>query len=254
MASGHDPEKSQNVDIDSYFNFLDLEDPDPDALDAAAKLETGLADSEEVSAPEFTEPIPAIDRPDEVKRRLDVAEVRKLRQLAEPAQGTLDISLARSLTLTLRSLDRLTNTLRMFILLFMVSAGAVLLFSYYISCTMAQSCFWTIMASSRITTVSPSVPPSDTRSESSISDPAQDDFFREAVNAAMEAVKLGETAQSATDWDHASVAWITAIKMMQAVSPTHNKYDLAQQKAQEYLGKLAIAQRRARDLRSLQSN
>jgi hypothetical protein len=250
MTSGHDPEKPQNVDIDSYFNFLDLDDPDPDALNAAARPDPGLTGSET----ELAEPIPPGGFSEEAKRRLDVAEMRRLRKLAEPVQQSSDTSLTRSLALTLKSLDRLTNTLRVFILLFMVSAGAALFFSYYISCTTAQSCFWTMTTSSKVTTVSPPVPQSKPQSEPLTVDPAQEDFFREAVNAAMQAVKIGETAQSATDWDHASVAWIAAIEMMQAVPPNSSRYELAQQKAQEYLGKLAIAQRRARTLRSLQLN
>lgn len=74
---------------------------------------------------------------------------------------------------------------------------------------------------------------------------AQDDTFRQAVNRASSAVAIGQSAQSASDWDLAANRWQQAIALMQQVpshSPDHGQ---AQAKVREYQQYLSAAQRRA---------
>jgi predicted aspartyl protease len=74
---------------------------------------------------------------------------------------------------------------------------------------------------------------------------AQNDTFRQAVNRASSAVAIGQSAQSASDWELAATRWQQAIALMQQVpshSPNHGQ---AQAKVREYQQYLSAAQRRA---------
>lgn len=66
--------------------------------------------------------------------------------------------------------------------------------------------------------------------------------FRIAVNKAMTAAELTQTATFREDWHTVATLWHDAVTMMQAV-PMHNQsYDLAQSKAEEYQSNLSYAQ------------
>lgn len=57
--------------------------------------------------------------------------------------------------------------------------------------------------------------------------------FREAVNVAMEAAELTQTATTDSDWQTVAQHWQTAVEMMKAVPDDHAKYAIAQQRATE---------------------
>lgn len=68
--------------------------------------------------------------------------------------------------------------------------------------------------------------------------------FRWAVNRAMNAAELTQTASSKDEWSTVSAWWEEAIELMKAVPKSHPKYQLAQDKIQEYQQKLTYAQSR----------
>lgn len=72
------------------------------------------------------------------------------------------------------------------------------------------------------------------------------DPFRDAVNTALAATDLNETAESTTDWREVALQWQRAIELMKAVPKSHEKYDVAQERALEtYPKNLAYAQGKA---------
>lgn len=66
--------------------------------------------------------------------------------------------------------------------------------------------------------------------------------FRWAVNRAMSAAELTQTASSKDEWSTIASWWEDAIDLMKSVPRTHPKHELAQQKVQEYQQKLEYAQ------------
>ncbi|MBD2102449.1 hypothetical protein [Leptolyngbya sp. FACHB-261] len=72
----------------------------------------------------------------------------------------------------------------------------------------------------------------------------QSDFFRQAVDTAVSAANLVQTAQSKTDWDLVVTQWQEAIALMKAVPKTHERWQLAQTKIGEYQRNLVYAQKR----------
>lgn len=72
------------------------------------------------------------------------------------------------------------------------------------------------------------------------------DPFRDAVNTALAATELNETAETSEDWREVAIQWTRAIELMKAVPKSHEKYDIAQQRALEaYPKNLAYAQGKA---------
>ncbi len=78
--------------------------------------------------------------------------------------------------------------------------------------------------------------------------PAQrsQNFFREGVNRAQSAVAIGQSAQSADDWNLAASRWQQASQLMQQVPSSDPNYATAQQKVKEYQQNGAAAQQRAK--------
>ena len=83
--------------------------------------------------------------------------------------------------------------------------------------------------------------------EGLVSSPSSDfDPFRDAVNTALAASELNETAITTADWREVAIQWTRAIELMKAVPKDHEKYDVAQQRALEaYPKNLAYAQGKA---------
>lgn len=69
------------------------------------------------------------------------------------------------------------------------------------------------------------------------------DPFRDAVNKAMNAANLTQTASNKAQWNTVASDWQQAIDLMKSVPKTHPKYQLAQQKATEYQNNLNYAQK-----------
>ncbi len=73
----------------------------------------------------------------------------------------------------------------------------------------------------------------------------QSDVFREAVNKAISAAQLTQSAKSKTEWNQVANQWETAIALMKTVPEFSPNYALAQKKAIEYQGNLEYANRAA---------
>lgn len=69
------------------------------------------------------------------------------------------------------------------------------------------------------------------------------DPFRDAVNKAMNAANLTQTASNKAQWNTVASDWQQAIDLMKSVPKTHPKYQLAQQKATEYQNNLNYAKK-----------
>ncbi|HEY9600275.1 MAG TPA: hypothetical protein V6C85_01600 [Allocoleopsis sp.] len=71
--------------------------------------------------------------------------------------------------------------------------------------------------------------------------PQQIDPFTKAINKAMRAATLAQSAQTRQEWDTVASGWIQAIASMQAVPPNNPKRAYAQKKVAEYLKNLDMA-------------
>jgi ribosomal protein S27E len=72
-----------------------------------------------------------------------------------------------------------------------------------------------------------------------------DNIWREAVNSAMRAANLAQTAETQQQWNRVVLQWQEAINLMKAVPASDPNYTTAQQKVIEYQNYLNIAQQRA---------
>ncbi|MGA1410954.1 MAG: hypothetical protein ACO37W_14610 [Prochlorotrichaceae cyanobacterium] len=73
--------------------------------------------------------------------------------------------------------------------------------------------------------------------------------WRDAINAAMEAAVLAQTAQTAEDWGAVAETWDQSVQLLLLVPETDPNYLTAQDKIVEYTNNLDIA--RARELKAL---
>ncbi|BAY14771.1 hypothetical protein NIES21_05290 [Anabaenopsis circularis NIES-21] len=73
----------------------------------------------------------------------------------------------------------------------------------------------------------------------------QSDNFRGAVNQAISAANLTQSAKSQTEWQNIVKQWEAAISMMQSVPLSSPNYEIAQQKIIEYQRNLSYAQKNA---------
>jgi hypothetical protein len=88
---------------------------------------------------------------------------------------------------------------------------------------------------------SPSVTPTPIASTSSATSSPQHDFFGEAVNKAMSAATITQSATSKDDWNLVASQWQEAIALMKAVPGASPNYALAQKKVVEYQPNLEYA-------------
>ncbi|HEY9601179.1 MAG TPA: hypothetical protein V6C85_06180, partial [Allocoleopsis sp.] len=95
-----------------------------------------------------------------------------------------------------------------------------------------------------IATQSPSVTQTPIASASPAASP-QLDSFTKAVNTAMNAATITQSATSQNDWLLVVSQWQEAIALMEAVPSSHSKYTVAQQKVIEYQRNLDYAQKNA---------
>jgi hypothetical protein len=86
----------------------------------------------------------------------------------------------------------------------------------------------------------PSVTPTPVTSASPASSP-QPNSFREAVNKAMSAATITQSAKSKDDWNLVASQWQEAIALMKAVPASSPNYALAQKKVVEYQPNLDYA-------------
>jgi hypothetical protein len=88
---------------------------------------------------------------------------------------------------------------------------------------------------------SPSATPTPIASTSSATSSPQHDFFGEAVNKAMSAATITQSATSKDDWNLVASQWQEAIALMKAVPGSSPNYALAQKKVVEYQPNLDYA-------------
>ncbi|HBE19356.1 MAG TPA: hypothetical protein DEG17_23580 [Cyanobacteria bacterium UBA11149] len=91
---------------------------------------------------------------------------------------------------------------------------------------------------------SPIIESSPIQSPSPISSP-QADVFREAVNKAISAAQLTQSAKSKAQWNQVANEWESAIAFMETVPESSPNYAIAQKKAIEYQENLDYAKRAA---------
>jgi WD40 repeat protein len=72
---------------------------------------------------------------------------------------------------------------------------------------------------------------------------SQSDNFRQAVNVAINAANLTQTATSLQEWQQVVNHWQKAIKLMQTISISSIHYPVAQQKMIEYQRNLNYARK-----------
>jgi hypothetical protein len=84
----------------------------------------------------------------------------------------------------------------------------------------------------------------DTKQHGPTVETLKSEAFRWAVNRAMSAAELTQTADSRDEWSIVSAWWKEAIELMGAVPRSHPKYQLAQQKVEEYQQNLTYAETR----------
>lgn len=102
--------------------------------------------------------------------------------------------------------------------------------------------------SSTSSTESTSDPSSTTtpgKASTSTSAPATADPWRDAVNKAMSAAKLAQTANTKADWNKVASEWQQAVDLMKKVPQSNPNYQTAQQKAVDYQKNLDVAKQRA---------
>jgi hypothetical protein len=75
--------------------------------------------------------------------------------------------------------------------------------------------------------------------------PSQTDAFRWAVNRAMSAAEITQTAQTQDEWLTVVDWWKESIRLMESVPFTSDDYKTAQEKVREYQKNLAYAQRQS---------
>jgi hypothetical protein len=75
--------------------------------------------------------------------------------------------------------------------------------------------------------------------------PSQTDTFRWAVNRAMSAAEITQTAQTKDEWLTVADGWKESIRLMQSVAYTSTDHKVAQEKVKEYQQNLAYAQQKS---------
>ncbi|MCA1994840.1 MAG: hypothetical protein LDL41_22745 [Coleofasciculus sp. S288] len=70
---------------------------------------------------------------------------------------------------------------------------------------------------------------------------SQSEAFRQAVNKAMNAAQLTQSAKSDEEWNSVAISWQEAVDLMKAVPASSSKYPVAQKKVSEYQRNLQYA-------------
>jgi hypothetical protein len=253
---------SSAVDVDTYFDTLDFDVYD---LDITTSWIKNNASERRFQLPEpiYEPAYPEIKQPlSEVDLEQATYEVRLLARQLENSPFNMADSLAGSLEES--DCDSLPQRLKYWSAIRRLSVGVGLLvislsaYAYYTPCSTAMSCFGTAkrqlvgLVSDRPHPVKASSTASSranpkTQAIAPASTPVTPDPFREAVNQAMQAAELTQTAHSSTDWETVVNTWLEAIRLMNITPSTNPRYRTAALKVEEYANNLAYAQRRMRE-------
>lgn len=85
----------------------------------------------------------------------------------------------------------------------------------------------------------------DTPTAEAATEEVVEDSFGDAVNAAVEAAEVTQTAQTPEEWSQVMDLWDKSIELMKAVPEASENYQTAQQKAVEYQENLEYAKQNA---------
>lgn len=107
----------------------------------------------------------------------------------------------------------------------------------------AAGCSQTQLPQATRAPLEPSIQPPAEAGSSSI--PPQSDRFSQAINTAMGAAILTQSALSGHDWNEVASRWQKAIALLKSLPTSHPKKALAQQKIAEYQRALTYAQQQA---------
>jgi hypothetical protein len=109
---------------------------------------------------------------------------------------------------------------------------------YYQNCTKAGNCLW------NLTLTFPQEKSGQLLQETlpQVPKPLSSDPFREGVKKAMSAVELAKMANNRKQWSVVVEHWLESIHLMNSVPRSHAKFDVAQEKAREYIDYLEYAQ------------
>jgi hypothetical protein len=243
-----------NVDIDAYFDSLDFDVFD---LDMTANLIKPKGSERRFQLPEPTYQPANLD----IKQPLDqialeqaTYEVRLLaRQLentpfniVEPLEEGYDAPPSP------RSNDR-TKGHRLSVVVVGVLLASLSVYVHYSKCATATSCAQRAKEQlvgqlvKRFGDRPHRVDMSSPINYTSLAIAPTADPFRTAVNQAMRAAELTQTATSANDWETVANTWLEAIRLMNITPATNPRYSTAALKVEEYAKNLAYAQRRMRE-------
>lgn len=78
--------------------------------------------------------------------------------------------------------------------------------------------------------------------------------FKQAVNEAMVAAELTQTAQSSQEWFSVVSKWVKAANLMEEVPSSHPHYKIAQKKVVEYRSNWEYARQNFKNYRSQEKN
>lgn len=133
-----------------------------------------------------------------------------------------------------------------------LSISAVALYQYLIRCSYRGTCLWASLKNTQNALTlgdeqKTSLPTATQLTGSTITTPNP---FREAVNKATNAVRLGEIAATEEEWDKVVDEWLSAIRLMQSIPKSSPRYELAQEKVREYIGYLSSVRQQAKIYRN----
>ncbi|MBD2461500.1 hypothetical protein H6G89_10610 [Oscillatoria sp. FACHB-1407] len=247
-----------NVDIDTYFDTLDFDVSDADVTTNLIKASN--------SECRFQLPVPVYEAThSEIKTPLGqlaleqaAYEVSLLARQLESAPFHIIEPFEHRYPDTLPRGSKPSAILRHSVIAFGLIASTLPVYIHYSQCSSATSCFQ--QAQSQVMEVVGNAKPFPQQGHrpqpmqmlpNTVSSPQAiapvEDPFREAVNQAMRAAELTQTATQATEWETVVNSWLEAIRLMNLTPPTNPRYSTAALKVEEYAKNLAYAQRRMRE-------
>jgi glucan phosphoethanolaminetransferase (alkaline phosphatase superfamily) len=126
-----------------------------------------------------------------------------------------------------------------------ILSGSVIAASFGASSRISPKQTISLETEAQSSSTAPELIPLSSPTSTSTAPAAQSDSFREAVNAAMDAAVLTQSATSKDDWDLVVSKWQNAISLLKRVPKSNSNYPKAQAKVQEYEKNLNYAQQRS---------
>ncbi|HEY9620850.1 MAG TPA: hypothetical protein V6C78_10795 [Crinalium sp.] len=247
-----------DVDIETYFDSLDLDASDFDTTHAFTDATNAFIKGNGVELTfHLPEPTCSVDPAQDLKQPLDQValeqaayEVRLLaRQLESSPFMALEFTEERYVIPEPPQAGRSSTWFARSVVLAGLLLSSVALYAHYNRCSTALTCLKTathqVAMLSHYTTQSVRVSSHVIASRSKVA--PQSTPFRDAVNQAMRAAVLTQTATAAEDWETVANTWLEAIRLMNTIPVSDSKYSTATLKIEEYARNLAYAQSRMRE-------